>query len=442
MLFTSFPPAFVGLEVMAKYIISGGTPLSGSVSIGGAKNAALKLMAASVLGEGRTRLTNVPDIEDVRTMAEVLERLGVEVEFEGHQMLLTPRSLLDEAPYELVRKMRASVIVLGPLVARLGHARVALPGGCNIGSRKIDLHITGLESLGTRIHVGHGYIEAETDGLVGAPIFLDFPSVGATENLLMAACLARGRTVIENAAREPEIADLAAFLNAMGARISGAGTSEIEIEGVAKLRGATHEVVPDRIEAGTYMVAAVASRGSAIVEGARDEHLGMVIAKLRECGATVETLDGRIRVDATGGVLRGIDVSTLPYPGFPTDMQPQFMALLSTAKGTSFMTENVFENRFMFVDELLRMGADVRTEDHQARVKGVARLSGAPVKAPDLRAGAALVIAGLAAEGTTEIGDIHHIDRGYEDFELKLAGLGAEIRRVEQGETNHVAVLL
>ncbi|RJQ52721.1 MAG: UDP-N-acetylglucosamine 1-carboxyvinyltransferase [Actinobacteria bacterium] len=426
---------------MAKYVVVGGHRLEGSVAAGGAKNAALKVMAASLLADGPTHLSNVPNIEDVRTMAEVLERLGVNVRFSRHEMALAPNTLLDEAPYELVRKMRASVIVLGPLVARLGHARVALPGGCNIGSRKIDLHIAGLEALGTRIHVGHGYIEAETDGLRGTNIFLDFPSVGATENLVMAACLAEGHTRIENAAREPEIADLIDFLNKMGARISGGGTSEIDIEGVRELHGAEHSVISDRIEAGTYLVAGAISRGRVTVENCNPEHLGMVIAKLRECGAKVETAKSAIIVDATSGVLRGIDVSTLPYPGFPTDMQPQFMALLATAKGTSFMTENVFESRFMFVDELIRMGADIRTEDHQARIKGVTSLSGAPVKAPDLRAGAALVIAGLAADGVTEVGDVHHIDRGYENFEAKLAGVGASISRVEHGEANHLSAL-
>lgn len=427
---------------MAKYVVVGGRKLDGKVSIGGAKNAALKVMAASLLGDGPSTLENVPNIQDVRTMAEVLERLGMDVDFTDHRVTITPRATLhNEAPYELVRKMRASVIVLGPLVAKLGTARVALPGGCNIGSRKIDLHIAGLEALGTRIDVGHGYIEAETDGLVGTSIFLDFPSVGATENLLMAACRAKGRTLIENAAREPEIVDLAGFLNKMGACIRGAGTSEIEIEGVDELRGATHSVIPDRIETGTFMTAVAISRGRAVIEGGRAEHLGMVIAKLRECGVAVETLDGRIVIDATQKVLRGIDVSTLPYPGFATDMQPQFMALLATCRGTSFMTENVFESRFMFVDELIRMGADVRTEDHQARIKGVPRLSGAPVRAPDLRAGAALVVAGLAAEGATEVGDVHHIDRGYEDFEAKLHNLGADITRVEEKESNHLTAV-
>ncbi|RJQ54737.1 MAG: UDP-N-acetylglucosamine 1-carboxyvinyltransferase [Actinobacteria bacterium] len=427
---------------MAKYVVVGGRKLEGRVAVGGAKNAALKHMAAALLGNGTTTLSNVPNIEDVKTMAEVLARLGMAVEFTDHQVTITPGSTLhNEAPYELVRKMRASVIVLGPLVARLGAARVALPGGCNIGSRKIDLHIAGLEALGTRITVGHGYIEAETDGLCGTNIFLDFPSVGATENLLMAACLAKGRTLIENAAREPEIADLADFLNQMGARICGAGTSEIEIEGVSKLSGAEHHVIPDRIEAGTFMTAAAISRGHVVLEGARAENLGMIIAKLRECGVEVETIDGRIIVDATRNKLHGIDISTLPYPGFATDMQPQFMALLATAKGTSFMTENVFESRFMFVDELIRMGADIRTEDHQARIKGVPRLSGAPVRAPDLRAGAALVIAGLSADGITEVGDIHHIDRGYEGFDDKLRSLGAEISRVGEKEANHLTAV-
>jgi UDP-N-acetylglucosamine 1-carboxyvinyltransferase len=334
-----------------------------------------------------------------------------------------------ETPYELVRRMRAAILVLGPLVARVGRARVALPGGCNIGRRRIDLHIRGLERMGAEFTFNHGYLEAEaSQGLNGTVVTLDFPSVGATENVLMAGVAARGTTVIENAAREPEIEDLATFLLAMGARIEGVGTPTIEIEGVDGFRPVEHEVIPDRIEAGTFALAACVTGGEVLLEGARPDHLDLVLAKLDEAGTAVTVDDAGIRV-AMAERARAVDLVTLPYPGFPTDLQPPMMALMATAEGTSIITENVFESRFMFVDELNRMGADIRTEGHHAVVRGVGRLSSAPVRALDLRAGAALVIAALGADGVTEVTDVYHIDRGYEDLDGKLSALGAELSR-------------
>ncbi|MDI6821899.1 MAG: UDP-N-acetylglucosamine 1-carboxyvinyltransferase [Actinomycetota bacterium] len=416
---------------MESFIIRGSNRLVGNVTISGAKNSALKLMAASLLSEDVSVLRNVPKIKDVYTMAQVLEVLGVGVDLsQGDQVIIRPGSHLEcEAPYELVSQMRASIIVLGPLLARLGRARVAMPGGCNIGSRKIDLHIRGLETLGAQIEMGHGYLEARSSELRGRLIPLDFPSVGATENLLMAATLARGVTIIENAAREPEIVDLANFLNQMGARIRGAGTSTIEVQGVKELHGSDYTVIPDRIEAGTFLVAAAITQGDLLVRNARVEHLNLVISKLKELGVQVEELPQGIRVSSQDRP-QPVDIATLPYPGFPTDMQPQMMALLSLAQGTSIITENVFESRFTIVDELNRMGSNIRIRDHHVIIRGVQRLTGAPVKIPDLRGGAALVLAGLAAEGVTEVRDVHHIDRGYENFEHKLRALGADINRV------------
>jgi UDP-N-acetylglucosamine 1-carboxyvinyltransferase len=415
----------------ANLIVSGGVPLSGEVRVSGAKNSALKLMAAALMCDGPSRIRNVPDILDVSTMAELLELIGAHVERRDHELVITPgTSLSDEAPYEVVNKMRASVIVLGPLVARLGRARVAMPGGCNIGSRKVDLHLAGLERFGVRIEVRHGVITAYAPdgGLRGAHVILDFPSVGATENLLMAAVVARGRTLIENAAREPEIQDLAACLRGMGASIQGDGTTEIVIEGVERLSGADHKVIGDRIECGSYLVAGAVTGGDVVVSGVDSEHLEMVLSKLTQAGVSVRT-DGE-RIEVLGGRRpHGLDIATLPFPGFPTDMQPQFMALLSTSDGVSTITENVFENRFILADELGRMGADIRIEGHHAVVKGVSRLSGAPVHAPDLRAGAALVCAALAADGDTVISGVGHIDRGYEGLENKLRALGARIER-------------
>jgi UDP-N-acetylglucosamine 1-carboxyvinyltransferase len=415
---------------MDRLLVTGGPRLSGEIQIGGAKNSALKIMAAALLADGRTDLRNVPDIVDCRTMAEVLERLGAEVERRDHALVIDASGPLGmETPYELVRRMRASILVLGPLLARTGRARVAMPGGCNIGRRKIDLHVRGLERMGAEFSYDHGYLVAEISGrLQGAVVSLDFPSVGATENLLMAAVAAAGTTVIENAAREPEIQDLASFLTSMGASISGVGTPTIEIEGVDSFRPVEHTVIPDRIEAGTFAIAACITRGDLLLRGARADHLDLVLAKLEEAGAGigVEEAGVRITMDARP---RAVDLVTLPYPGFPTDLQPPILAMLATAEGTGIITENVFESRFMFVDELNRMGADIRTEGHHAVVRGVERLSSAPVRALDLRAGAALVLAALGADGVTEIADVGHVDRGYEDIDAKLAALGAEVSR-------------
>ncbi len=418
---------------MHRYVINGKKQLEGSINIKGAKNAVLKIMAASILAEGTTTIKNVPKIKDVFIMGEVLTRLGAKVDFSKKQEVTidTTGSLNDEAPYELVRQMRASIIVLGPLVAKLGSARVAMPGGCNIGSRKIDMHIQGLKKLGAYLKVGHGYIQARTDGLKGELLPLDFPSVGATENLLMAAVLAEGLTVIENAAREPEIVDLADFLNKMGAKIDGAGTTTIEVEGVSGLNPVTYSVIPDRIEAGTFLIAGAITGGDVTVIGAREDHLELVLSKLEETGARIEQKVNGIRIVMEDRP-QAVDVATLPYPGFPTDLQPQIVALLSLAEGVSIVTENIFENRFIFVDDLNRMGSDIRTEGHHAVIKGIKELTGAEVKVRDLRGGAALVLAGLAAEGTTEAADIFHIDRGYENLETKLADLGADIKRVEE----------
>ena len=419
---------------MESILVYGGRPLSGTVRVEGAKNSALKLMAASILAPGATRLRNVPDIADVAVMAEVLEHLGVHVSRADHGLEIDATSITThETPYELVAKMRASTAVLGPLVARTGEASVAMPGGCNIGSRKIDMHIRGLEQLGVEIGFEHGYIHARAPkrGLSGAKVTLEFASVGATENMLTASVTARGTTVIENAAREPEIVDLASFLASMGARIEGAGTSVITVEGVDELAPTSHEVVGDRIEAGTFLVAGALGGGPVTVEGFDPQHLGIVVAKLRDAGCRVDCEEGRATI-AAPCPLRPVDVQTLPYPGFPTDMQAQFMVLMSTAPGGSIISENVFENRFMVAGELARMGADIRIEGHHALVRGVERLSAAPVVSTDLRGGAALVLAGLVADGCTRVSDIHHVDRGYERFVEKLAALGARIERIRE----------
>jgi UDP-N-acetylglucosamine 1-carboxyvinyltransferase len=364
---------------------------------------------------------NVPDILDCRTMSEVLRHLGAGVEWDGTTVTVDASTAGGfETPYELVSQMRASIVVLGPLLARHRAARVAMPGGCNIGSRQIDLHLKGFERMGAEFASVHGYLEAKAATLHGAAITLDFPSVGATENILMAAVLADGTTVIDNAAREPEIEDLADMLVDMGANIAGAGSTTIEIEGVDRLRPVRHRVVPDRVEAGTFAIAACATRGEVVVEDARADHL--------DAGAEVDAVEGGLRVRMDGRP-SPVDFVTLPYPGFPTDLQPQLMALLALASGTSIATENVFESRFMFVDELNRMGADVRTEGHHAVIRGVERLSSAPVRALDIRAGAAMIIAGLAADGTTEMSGVQFVDRGYQDIERRLAGLGADVRR-------------
>lgn len=412
-----------------KYVIEGGARLSGDVRVSGAKNSVLKLMAAAIMSDGRCVIRNVPDIADVHTMVEVLRHIGMSVEFADGIMDITPASNPNlEAPYHLVQRMRASVEVLGPLVARYGRARVAMPGGCNLGARQIDMHMKGLTQMGARMTVSHGFVEAEASGLKGAHLYLDFASMGATENLLMAAALADGSTVIENAAKEPEVGDLVEFLRKMGAKISGAGTSTLEIEGAASMSGVEHEVIGDRIEAGTLLLAGAVTRGAVTVRGIKPGFLEIFIEKMREAGCQVMTGEESLSVSVPGRV-NGVEISTLPYPGFPTDLQPQMLTLLATADGTSFVTENIFENRFMVVDELNRLGADIKTHDHHAIVRGVRALSGAPVSCADLRAGAALVLAGLFADGATEVYDIEHIDRGYERFEEKLGSLGASVKR-------------
>ncbi|MCW2665543.1 MAG: UDP-N-acetylglucosamine 1-carboxyvinyltransferase [Frankiales bacterium] len=410
--------------------MAGGARLAGEVQVTGAKNSVLKLMAAALLAEGTTTLTDVPDILDVSIMSEVLRRLGCTVERgPGTVAISVPEVLGHEADYDLVRRMRASIAVLGPLVARCGEAKVALPGGDAIGSRGLDFHIAGLTKLGATVESEHGYLIARAARLTGAPVWLDFPSVGATENLLMAGVLAKGTTTIDNAAREPEIVDLCEFLVEMGAQIGGIGTSTLEVEGVERLAPVvSHATVPDRIVAGTYAVAAVMTQGDVLVRHGRAAHLEIALDKLVSAGATVDLeADGfRVRMDRRP---TSVDVVTLPYPGFPTDLQPMVLALNAVAEGTAMITENVFEARWMFVNELSRLGADVRTDGHHAVVRGRPRLAGAPVRAHDIRAGAALVLAGLVAEGTTEVGDVHHVDRGYQDFVASLTRLGADVRR-------------
>jgi UDP-N-acetylglucosamine 1-carboxyvinyltransferase len=415
---------------MRSIVVTGGRPLAGEVRVGGAKNSALKLMAAALLAPGVTVLRNVPDISDVAVMTEVLEHLGAKVVRTDHALTIDATTLTGhEAPYELVARMRASTCVLGSLVGRLGRAHVAMPGGCNIGSRKVDIHIAGLMQLGVEIATEHGFIDA-TGRAQGANVVLEFPSVGATENLLMAASTGNGTTVIDNAAREPEIADLAALLTAMGARIEGAGTPTITIQGVDGLHPADHAVIGDRIEAGTFLVAGALCGGPVTVAGFDPSHLDLVLVKLRESGAVLEVGPDFVTVRRESPV-RPVDMATLPYPGFPTDMQAQFMTLMAIADGDCVITENVFENRFMFADEIARMGADVRIEAHHALIRGVDSLSGAPVRASDLRAGAALVLGGLIADGETVVTDVHHIERGYEDFAGKLRSLGADVRMEE-----------
>ena len=414
---------------MERFLVHGGARLAGEVSVSGAKNSVLKLMAASLLAEGTTTLTNVPDILDVTIMSEVLRRLGCEVvRADAEVRIRVPAVPGHEADYDLVRRIRASIAVLGPLVARCGQAKVALPGGDAIGSRGLDMHVAGLVKLGASITSEHGYLVATAPRLTGASVWLDFPSVGATENLLMAAALAKGTTVIDNAAREPEIVDLCRMLQQMGAQIGGVGTSTLEVDGVERLRPVEHRTVPDRIVAGTWAVAAVMTRGDVTVVGGRPEHLEVPLAKLVEAGAAVSATDGGFRV-VMDRRPTAVDVRTLPYPGFATDFQPLFLGLNTVAEGTAMITENVFESRWMFVNELVRLGADVRTDGHHAVVRGRELLSGAPVTAHDIRAGAGLVLAGLVADGLTEVGEVHHIDRGYEGFVDKLVSLGADVRR-------------
>ncbi|MCG2676296.1 UDP-N-acetylglucosamine 1-carboxyvinyltransferase [bacterium] len=416
---------------MERIIITGGERLKGRVGISGSKNAALPIMAATLLTNGVTTLSNIPRLKDVTTMARVLRTLGAKVEFRERELKIDTTNVDSFlAPYNLVKTMRASFLVFGPLLAKLGRARVSLPGGCAIGSRPVDLHLRGFEELGAEVSMGGGYTQVKRDGLMGAEIYLDFPSVGATENLMMAATLAKGKTIIENAAKEPEIVDLANFLNKMGAKIKGAGTDTIEIIGIKELKGTDYSIIPDRIEAGTYMIASAITRGDVTLEGARLDHLEPLVTKLREIGVEVIENEGAIEIRAKRGI-KAVDVKTLPYPGFPTDMQAQFMALMSITPGMSIITETVFENRFMHVSELARMGADIKIEGASAIVKGVKSLSGAPVMATDLRASAALILAGLVAKGKTEISRIYHLDRGYERIVEKLSNLGTRIERIK-----------
>lgn len=422
-----------GGNLVEKLLIRGGNKLYGTVKVSGAKNAVLPIIAAAILGSQGSYLLEVPELEDVRTICKVLECLGMKIDYsERNALHIDSREIVScEAPYELVRTMRASFLVMGALLARKGKARISQPGGCAIGTRPIDIHLKGFEALGARIEMGHGYIEASApNGLVGTTIYLDFPSVGATENLMMAASMASGTTIIENAAQEPEIVDLANYLNVMGGKVRGAGTNAIRIEGVKELRGGEHTVIPDRIEAGTFMVAGAMTGGDIRVENVLCEHLKPLIAKLREAGVTIEEDIRGVRVIGPKN-LKGINIKTLPYPGFPTDMQAQVMALMCIAQGQSAVTETVFENRFMHVDELQRMGANIKTSGRGAFVEGVPRLLGCQVRATDLRAGAAMVLAGLVAEGVTEITDIFHIDRGYENLVYKFKQLGADIERRE-----------
>ena len=414
--------------------VEGGHAIEGSVCVSGAKNSALKLMAATLLAPGKTTLTNVPNISDVHVMGKVLKRMGATIEVVDEHSLVIDTSSVDswEAPYELVAKMRASTAVMGPLLGRFGRAKIAMPGGCNLGARKIDMHILGLEALGVEFDTDHGYIYADASkGLTGTSVTLEFASVGATENLIMAAVKAKGETVIDNAAREPEIVDLAKMLNKMGAKITGAGTPVVTIEGVDELHPVEHRVVGDRIEAGTFLVAGaiMASEQGVEVTGFNPVHLGMVLRKMELMGIRTERTENGMKVYRADRIAP-VDIQTLPFPGFPTDMQAQVMVLSALADGTSIITENIFENRFMFASELSRMGANIRVEDHHALIHGVDGFSGAQVVSPDLRGGAALVIAGLIAEGVTEVSAIHHIYRGYERFVEKLTALGACVERV------------
>ncbi len=420
---------------MSKIIIERAPALKGTVRISGAKNSALPILAAALLSDGESMIEDVPNLKDVENMCELIKWLGLKVNNKGDGKVIINSSRISKhvAPYELASKMRASFLVMGPLLARKGKTRISLPGGCAIGTRPIDLHLKGFAAMGAKITQGHGYVEAKARKLRGAKIYLDFPSVGATENILMAACLADGKTIIENAAVEPEIVDLANYLSNMGANIKGAGTDTIRVDGVKQLKGSTHTVIPDRIEAGTFMIASAITKGNIIIENVVPDHLKPIIAKLREIGSDVTEEDSTIIVDSQDK-LHSVDIKTLPFPGFPTDMQAQFMALMSIIEGTSIITETIFENRFMHVSELKRMGASIKIDGRSAVIEGVRKFSGAQVKATDLRAGAALVLAGLAAEGETEISEAEHIDRGYNEFEKKLMTLGAKINRIETNE--------
>ena len=422
---------------MDKLIVTGKKAIHGEVTISGAKNAVLPISVGALLAEDITVLHDVPKLSDVATIKEVLEILGAKITFENHTMTIDSRDLNNwDAPYNYVQKMRASVLIMGPLLARLGKAKISMPGGCAIGTRPIDLHLKGLEALGADIQINHGDMNAVVPGgkLKGNRIYLDFPSVGATEHIMMAATTAEGTTVIENAAEEPEIVDLANFLNSMGANVRGAGTNVIKIEGVEKLHGTTYTIIPDRIEAGSYMIAAAITGGDLLVKNVIIDHIKPLIAKMIECGVEIIEEGSNLRVRSNGR-LKAVDIKTMPYPGFPTDMQAQFMALMTVAEGTSVFTETVFENRFMHADELRRMGANIKIDGRNAIVEGVSRLTGCKVKATDLRAGAALIIAALAAEGQTEITELQYIDRGYEDLIEKFQTIGADIVRISDGTT-------
>lgn len=428
---------------MDKIVIKGGHKLQGTVNISGAKNAVLPVIAASLIAsEGKSVIKDVPVLADVYTINEVLRNMNAEVEFANNTITVDATNrLTTEAPFEYVRKMRASVLVLGPLLARYGHAKVALPGGCAIGSRPIDLHLKGFEAMGAEVHIGNGFVEINVAGkLQGAKIYLDMPSVGATENIMMAAALAEGQTIIENCAKEPEIVDLANFLNKMGGNVIGAGTETIRIEGVKKLTGTEHAVIPDRVEAGTFMVAAAITGGNVFIDNAVSEHLRSVTSKLEEMGVTIQEENNGLRIIGPEK-LKTTDIKTLPYPGFPTDMQSQMMALMLGAEGTSVITETVFENRFMHVEEFRRMGAQAKIEGRSVIIEGPIDIQGAEVAATDLRAGAALILAGLKAKGITQVTELKHLDRGYVDFTEKLASLGADIERVNDADQHQQTTL-
>ncbi|MBF0345105.1 MAG: UDP-N-acetylglucosamine 1-carboxyvinyltransferase [Nitrospirae bacterium] len=418
---------------MDKLLIRGGRPLRGEVQISGAKNSALPIMAATILCNGEAHIENIPDLKDIRTMSKMLEILGASVDFEDSRLIINTQHLTNnEAPYELVKTMRASVLTLGPLVARFGYAKVSLPGGCAIGERPINLHLMGLEKMGAEISLAQGYVIAQVKELRGANIFFDISTVTGTENLMMAAVFAKGKTTLENAACEPEVRDLADYLNSMGAKIYGAGTPVIEIEGVAGLVPSPYRIIPDRIETGTFIAIAGITAGNILIKGCRTDHISAIVEKMRETGIiiTEEAQGLRVMAPKWGG-LKCTDVKTMPYPGFPTDMQAQFIAMMAVANGTSIVKETIFENRFMHVAELRRMGANIETEDNIATVRGVERLVGAPVMATDLRASASLVVGALAAEGETIIDRIYHLDRGYEKIEEKISKLGADVQRVK-----------
>lgn len=414
---------------MDKIVVTGGERLTGEVEVSGSKNAALPILAASILSTGKSQFTNIPDLADIRTMERLLMSLGLSVDSEATQVCISGEANKFEAPYDLVKTMRASALVLGPLLAMYGRAKVSMPGGCAIGERPIDLHLKALEAMGADIELEHGYVLAKAKRLKGANIYFDIATVTGTENIMMAATLADGETVIENAAKEPEVVDLALLLKKMGAHIKGEGTDVITIEGVKSLKGAKHKVMPDRIEAGTLMAAAAVTNGDILIKNVDLSHMESIVHKFKEAGITVENVGDKIRVKGNGR-LNSVDIKTLPYHGFPTDMQAQMMVLMSTAKGLSVICETVFENRFMHVSELRRMGADIQVEGHSAIVKGVKTLSGAQLMATDLRASASLILAGLVAEGFTEVSRIYHLDRGYDRLEDKLASLGANIKRV------------